>query len=50
MYNVYVFLEAAYRFYKSKCEAQSLERSGKSGSRRIARRRYERISRVSKLV
>ena len=40
-------LEAAYRFYKSKCEEEALRRSGKTESKKISQRRHERIARVS---
>ena len=39
-------LEAAYCFYKSKREAESLKRGGKSETMKAAHRRYERVSRV----
>ena len=44
----YVLLaEAAYRFFKTKSEEDSLKRSGKSEVKKVAWRRQERISRVS---
>ena len=39
-------IEAAYRFYKSKSEEESLQRSGKAESKKVLRRRHERITRV----
>ena len=41
--------EAAYRFFKTKSEEDSLKRSGKSEIKKVTRRRQERITRVSKL-
>lgn len=38
--------EAAYRFYKTKCEEESLKRTGKDVEKKITRRRHERITRV----
>ena len=40
-------VEAAYRFFKTQSEEDSLKRSGKSEVKKVARRRQERISRVS---
>ena len=39
-------LEAAYRFYKTKCEEDSLKRKGADGAKKTARRHHERIVRV----
>lgn len=43
----FYFLEAAYRFYKTKCEEDALIKSGKIEVKKIGRRRHERITRVS---
>ena len=37
-------IDAAYRFYKTKCEDESLKRSGKAEVKKVARRRQERIN------
>ena len=37
-------MEAAYRFYKSKSEEESLQRSGKAESKKVFRRRLTRVS------
>lgn len=42
-----LFLEAAYRFYKTRCEEDSAKRRGKSESMKKAKRRHERVVRVS---
>ena len=39
--------EAAYWFYKSKSEEESLWRSGKAESNKTTERRHERICKVS---
>lgn len=39
-------IDAAYRFYKSKCQEESLKRSGKAEEKKVSRRRHERITRV----
>jgi hypothetical protein len=39
-------IDAAYRFYKSKCEEESAKRRGKFGPRKTSKRRHERIVRV----
>ena len=45
--GIYFYIEAAYRFYKSKCEQESLRRrKGKMEDKKISRRRHERIVRV----
>ena len=41
-------IEAAYRFYKFKCE-ESARHSGKAESKKASRRRHEQITRVSTL-
>jgi len=49
---IFFFLssEAAYRYYKSKCEEESVKRRGKDSSQNLAKRRHERIARVSELL
>ena len=39
--------EAAYRFYRTKCEEESAKRRGTEGVKKITKRRHERIVRVS---
>ena len=39
-------IAAAYRFYRTKSQQESLKRRGKSEQRKILCRRYERIVRV----
>ena len=47
MSSCVLLAEAAYRFFKTKSEEDSLKRSGKSEVKKVARRRQEHISRVS---
>ena len=42
--------EAAYRFYKTKCEEESTKRRGKEDSIKMIKRRHERIVRVSTVL
>ena len=45
----YVFLnalDAAYRFYRTKCEEESAKRRGTEGTKKTVKRRHERIVRV----
>ena len=43
----YLITEAAYRFYKTKCEEESSRRRGKEDSVKKNKRRHERVVRVS---
>ncbi len=47
---VIIIIDAAYRFYKSKSEEESIKRSGKAELKKVSRRRHERITRVSTLL
>ena len=40
-------LDAAYRFYRSRCEDESAKRRGKDQVRKTSKRRHERLVRVS---
>ena len=42
-----LFAEAAYRFFKTKSEEDSLKRNGKAEIKKVCRRRQERLTRVS---
>ena len=44
---VVFFTEAAYRFYKSKCEEESAKQRGKLPFKNRLKRRHERLHRVS---
>jgi len=41
-----IILEAAYRFYRSKNEEDSIKRRGLDAEKNSKKRRYERLSRV----
>lgn len=49
-YSIFVSTEAAYRFYKTKCEEESLKRTGKHVEKKTSRRRHERITRVNIII
>lgn len=38
--------EAAYRFYRTKCEENSAKKNGKDGAKKLMKRRHERTVRV----
>ena len=42
-----IFSEAAYRFYRSRCEEISAKRHGKDIFKKTTKRRHERVIRVS---
>ena len=46
LFFLFSTIAAAYRVYKSKGEAESEQRRGKSESKKIARRHHERVVRV----
>ena len=47
--NLVVHVDAAYRFYKTKCEEDSIKRRGKTAEKQQRKRARERLTRVSAL-
>ena len=48
-YILLVHVDAAYRFYKTKCEEYSIKRRGKTAEKQQKKRARERLTRVSTL-
>ena len=48
-YSHYSHVDAAYRFYRSKCEEESIKRCGKAHEKQKQKRKHERLVRVSLL-
>ncbi len=47
---IFFVTEAAYRFYKTKCEEESLKRTGKDVEKKRTRRRHERVGLIQILI
>ena len=46
----YIFTDAAYRFYRSRCEDESAKRRGKLQTKNRSKRKHERMTRVSCII
>ena len=45
--HYFITLDAAYRFYRTRCEEASVGRRGKASQKLKTKRRHERMTRVS---